>query len=202
MIFLLIFITPVTLHLLFVKKIHNKTYKICMNFLNSILTFGFIVLFISLEFSSNHLSSYIDFRIEEIENTVNEIYPNAFEKQIDLEEIKNIFEESFAQNDACGIEFFAENIIKSKALKAINLLERENNKLSIKDALISIKELSLNAINPYIRLAKIVLVALYFILMVASICITKHLINDKDENNEGIIFGEEADKTFIGMKTE
>lgn len=29
-----------------------------------------------------------------------------------------------------------------------------------------------------------------------------YLSKDKDLKNDGIVFGEEADKTFIGMKTE
>ena len=125
------------------------------------------------------------------------------------EEIKNILEESLTKNDSGGIEAIAENIIKSRVktftsvtLKTINTLERDSNKLSVKDALISIKELSLNKISPFIKTANIILFALYFILLLISTCITIHLKNDKDGYNEGIIFGEEADKTFIGMKTE
>ena len=78
------------------------------------------------------------------------------------EEIKNILEESLTKNDSGGIEAIAENIIKSRVktftsvtLKTINTLERDSNKLSVKDALISIKELSLNKISPFIKTANI-----------------------------------------------
>ena len=202
-------ILPIILHLVFVKKIQNKTYRLCMNSINFILSLAFILFFLALGFIKNHLNSYIDLGITQLENNVNEIYPNALEKQMSTEEIKNILEESLTKNDSGGIEAIAENIIKSRVktltsvtLKTINTLERDNNKLSVKDALISIKELSLNKISPFIKTANIILFALYFILLLISTCITIHLKNDKDGYNEGIIFGEEADKTFIGMKTE
>lgn len=90
----------------------------------------------------------------------------------------------------------------SITLRTINVLERENNKLSVKDALISIKELSINTISPYFKIIYILLFVLYFVFIIISIFITIHLSKDKNSTNEGIIFGEEADKTFIGMKTE
>lgn len=202
-------IIPIILHLIFVKKIQNKTYKICMSSINFLLSLVFIILFIALGFVKNHLNSYIDIGINQLEQRVNEIYPNALEKQMNTEELKNLLEESLRKNESGGIEAIAENIIKSKikkytstTLKTINALERENNKLSVKDALVSIKELSLNAINPYYKTAEILLFILYFLLNIISILITIHLIKDKDSVNEGIVFGEEADKTFIGMKTE
>ena len=202
-------IIPIILHLLFVKKIQNKTYKVCMNSINFLLSLVFIILFIALGFVKNHLNSYIDIGINQLEQRVNEIYPNALEKQMNTEELKNLLEESLRKNESGSIEAIAENIIKSKikkytstTLKTINALERENNKLSVKDALISIKELSLNAINPYYKTAETLLFILYFLLNIISILITIHLIKDKDSINEGIVFGEEADKTFIGMKTE
>lgn len=202
-------IIPIILHLLFVKKIQNKTYKVCMNSINFLLSLVFIILFIALGFVKNHLNSYIDIGINQLEQRVNEVYPNALENQMNTEELKNLLEESLRKNESGGIEAIAENIIKSKikkytstTLKTINALERENNKLSVKDALVSIKELSLNAINPYYKTAETLLFILYFLLNIISILITIHLIKDKDSINEGIVFGEEADKAFIGMKTE
>ena len=202
-------IIPIILHLLFVKKIQNKTYKVCMNSINFLLSLVFIILFIALGFVKNHLNSYIDIGINQLEQRVNEIYPNALEKQMNTEELKNLLEESLRKNESGGIEAIAGNIIKSKikkytstTLKTINALERENNKLSVKDALVSIKELSLNAMNPYYKTAETLLFILYFLLNIISILMTIHLIKDKDSINEGIVFGEEADKTFIGMKTE
>lgn len=205
----IVLIIPIILHLIFVKKIQNKTYKVCMNFLNCLLSLIFIALFIVFGFVRNHLNSYIDMGINQLEQRVNEIYPNALDKQMNTEELKNLLEESLRINESDGIEAIAENIIKSKikkytstTLKTINALERENNKLSVKDALVSIKELSINTINPYYKTVEILVSILYFLLNIVSILITIHLIKDKDSISEGIVFGEEADKTFIGMKTE
>ncbi len=87
-------------------------------------------------------------------------------------------------------------------LKTINVLERDNNKLSVKDALLSIKELSVNSVSPYFKVVKVILFVLYLILALLSVLLTFYLSKDKDLKNDGIVFGEEADKTFIGMKTE
>lgn len=212
MIFFVIFIVliiPILLNSVFVGKVQNKTYRLCMNSLNFLLSLVTIILFLSFRFVNNHLSSYIDLGITKLENRVNEIYPNALEKQMSTEELKSLLEESITKNESDGLEAIAANLLKTKiqkyitvTLKTINTLERENNKLSVKDALISIKEISLNEIYPYIKTANSVLFILYLILTIVSICITIYLIKDKESNNKGIVFGEDADKTFIGMKTE
>lgn len=197
------------LNLIFVRKIQNKTYKICMGSINFILSLAFIALFISIGIVKNHLNSFIDSGINQLELRVNEIYPGALEKQMSTEEIKDLLEQSLEKKDVDGIEALAENVIKTRiekytsiTLKTINALERENNKLSVKDALISIKELSLDTVSPYYKIINILLFVLYIVLVIVSILITIYLSKDKDSTNEGIIFGEEADKTFIGMKTE
>ncbi len=209
LVILIALIIPIILHFIFVKKIDNKTYRICMTSLNFLLSAFFICLLIAISFVRNHLSSYIDMGITQLEQRVNEIYPNALEKQMDTEEFKILLEESLKNNESDGIEAIAENVIKSKikiytstTLKTINALEREDNKLSVKDALISIKELSLKGITPYYKIARNILFALYFALIIVSILIANYLINDKDSVNKGIIFGDEADKTTLGMKTE
>ena len=197
------------LNLIFVRKIQNKTYKICMGSINFILSLAFIALFISIGIVKNHLNSFIDSGINQLVLRVNEIYPDALEKQMSTEEIKDLLEQSLEKKDVDGIEALAENVIKTRiekytsiTLKTINALERENNKLFVKDALISIKELSLDTVSPYYKIINILLFVLYIVLVIVSILITIYLSKDKDSTNEGIIFGEEADKTFIGMKTE
>lgn len=197
------------LNIIFVRKIQNKTYKICMGSINFILSLAFIALFISIGIVKNHLNSFIDSGINQLVLRVNEIYPDALEKQMSTEEIKDLLEQSLEKKDVDGIEALAENVIKTRiekytsiTLKTINALERENNKLSVKDALISIKELSLDTVSPYYKIINILLFVLYIVLVIVSILITIYLSKDKDSTNEGIIFGEEADKTFIGMKTE
>ncbi len=197
------------LNFIFVKKIENKTYKIFMGTLNTILSLVFVMLFVALGIVKNHLNSFIDAEINRLEREVNEIYPGALSKQMSTQEIKNILEKSLDKKEVKGIETLAENIIKTRiqkytsaTLKTFDALERENGKLSVKDALISIKELSINAASPYFRILKIASVVFYFALMIISVLLSIYLANGKNSINEGIVFGEEADKTHIGMKTE
>ena len=197
------------LNFIFVKKIENKTYKIFMGTLNTILSLVFVMLFVALGIVKNHLNSFIDAEINRLEREVNEIYPGALSKQMSTQEIKNILEKSLDKKEVKGIETLAENIIKTRiqkytsaTLKTFDALERENGKLSVKDALISIKELSINAASPYFRILKIASLVFYFALMIISVLLSIYLANGKNSINEGIVFGEEADKTHIGMKTE
>ena len=55
---------------------------------------------------------------------------------------------------------------------------------------------------PYFKVAKIILFVLYLVLTLFSFLLTFYLSKDKASKNDGIVFGEEADKTFIGMKNE
>ncbi|WP_296665397.1 MULTISPECIES: hypothetical protein [unclassified Treponema] len=180
-----------------------------MRVLNVILSFVFIILFISVDIMGKHLNSFIDLGIAQLEKKVDEIYPGTLEKQMSTKEIKKILEKSLEKNDVNGVQALADNIIKIKiekytlvTLKTINVLERDNNKLSVKDALVSIKELSVNSVSPYFKVVKVILFVLYLVLGLLSILLTFYLQKDKDLKNDGIVFGEESDKTFIGMETE
>lgn len=212
MIFFIIFIAltvTLLLNFIFFKKIENKTYKICMGALNVILSLAFVILFTAVGIVKNHLNSFIDSGIKHLEIEVDEIYPGALEKQMSTQEIKNILEESLNKKEVDGIEALAENIIKariqkytSSALKTIKAVERQEDRLSVKDALISIKELSIETASPYFKILQIALFVLYVALIIISILLSIHFANVKDSENKGIVFGEEADRTHIGMKTE
>ena len=206
---IIIFIISILLNFFFVKKLENKTNRVCMRVLNVILSFVFIILFISVDIMGKHLNSFIDLGIAQLEKKVDEIYPGTLEKQMSTKEIKKILEKSLEKNDVNGVQALADNIIKNKiekyalvTLKTINVLERDNNKLSVKDALVSIKELSVNSVSPYFKVVKVILFVLYLVLGLLSILLTFYLQKDKDLKNDGIVFGEESDKTFIGMETE
>ncbi|MFC2603689.1 MAG: hypothetical protein ACFNX0_07290 [Treponema sp.] len=180
-----------------------------MGALNIILSLAFVILFTAVGIVKNHLNSFIDSGIKHLEIEVDEIYPGALEKQMSTQEIKNILEESLNKKEVDGIEALAENIIKariqkytSSALKTIKAVERQEDRLSVKDALISIKELSIETASPYFKILQIALFVLYVALIIISILLSIHFANDKDSENKGIVFGEEADKTHIGMKTE
>ena len=123
-------------------------------------------------------------------------------------EIKKLLEESFEKSQNDGIAGIGENIVKSEiekyttsTLKAINFLEREENTLSVKDALLSIKELSLNTARPYFWIAKVLLFIVYGLLIIVSI-ILSNFLKKEAAGNKGVVFGEEADKTFIGMENK
>ena len=200
---IIVFVISVLLNFIFTKKLENKTNRICMRVLNVVLSLVFVLLFIRVEIINRHLG------IEQLEKRVDEIYPGALQKQMDTEEIKNLLEKSLEKKDVNGVQALADNIIKNKiekyalvTLKTINILERDNNKLSVKDALVSIKELSVNSVSPYFKVVKVILFVLYLILALLSVLLTFYLSKDKDLKNDGVVFGEEADKTFIGMKTE
>lgn len=206
---IIVFFISILLNFLFVKKLENKTNRICMRVLNVLLSLVFIILFISVEIINRHLNSFIDLGIVQLEKKVDEIYPGVLQKQMNTEEIKNLLEKSLEKNEVNGVQALADNIIKTKienyalvTLKTINVLERDNNKLSVKDALLSIKELSVNSVSPYFKVVKVILFVLYLILALLSVLLTFYLSKYKDLKNDGIVFGEEADKTFIGMKTE
>lgn len=202
-------ILTLILNLSLVRKIGNKTSRISMGVINIIACLVFMILVVLLGAIKNNLSSVIDEGIQKLENKVNEVYPGALEKQMSTEEIKEVLEESLEIDDVDGLEVLAQNIIKSRiekltsvTLKTINALERENDKLSVKDALISIKEISVEAIIPYYKTVLIILSSLYFLFIIISILLSLHLAKDSDSDNEGIVFGEEADKTVIGMKSK
>lgn len=206
---IIVFVISILLNFLFVKKLENKTNRICMRVLNVLLSLVFIILSISVEIINRHLNSFIDLGIVQLEKKVDEIYPGVLQKQMNTEEIKNLLEKSLEKNEVNGVQALADNIIKTKienyalvTLKTINVLERDNNNLSVKDALLSIKELSVNSVSPYFKVVKVILFVLYLILALLSVLLTFYLSKDKDLKNDGIVFGEEADKTFIGMKTE
>ncbi len=205
----IVFVVSILLNFLFGKKLENKTNRICMRVLNVILSFVFIILFISVDIMGKHLNSFINLGIAQLEKKVDEIYPGALEKQMSTEEIKKLLEKSLEKNYVNGVQTLADNIIKNKiekytlvTLKTINVLERDDNKLSVKDALVSIKELSVNSVSSYFKVVKVILFVLYLVLALLSILLTFYLSKDKDLENDGIVFGEEADKTFIGMETE
>lgn len=202
-------ILTLILNLSLVRKIGNKTSRISMGVINIIACLVFMILVVLLGAIKNNLSSVIDEGIQKLENKVNEVYPGALEKQMSTEEIKEVLEESLEIDDVDGLEVLAQNIIKSRiekltsvTLKTINALERENDRLSVKDALISIKEISVEAIIPYYKTVLIILSSLYFLFIIISILLSLHLVKDSDGDNEGIVFGEEADKTVIGMKSK
>ena len=77
---IIIFIISILLNFFFVKKLENKTNRVCMRVLNVILSFVFIILFISVDIMGKHLNSFIDLGIAQLEKKVDEIYPGTLER--------------------------------------------------------------------------------------------------------------------------
>ncbi|MBO7122605.1 MAG: hypothetical protein J6V90_04920 [Treponema sp.] len=182
----------VLLNSVFAKKIENKTYRIWMNLLNVALSLSFVILIVITGTVKKNLTSYIDLGINKLEMQVDEIYPGVLEKQMNTEEVKNILESCLERKHVNSLESLAENILKSAvkkytstALKIINTLERDTDKLSVKDALISIKEFCLNTATPWFKFLTILIVGLYIILIVVSIILSLHLSNNNDIKNKG-----------------
>lgn len=208
-IIVLVVLLTLLLNILFFKKIGNKTYKICISIVSIVLASVFVILFIAAGTVKNNLNSFIDLGINQIEKNIDEINPGALEKQMNTENIKQLLEESLEKSEVNGIEALAENIIKSKmkkysspALNTINSLEIESGKLSAKDVLLSVKDLSINAVTSFLKIVRIVLAVLYIILCFILFFLSLHLAKNQNGKSKGIVFGEEADKTFVGMKTE
>ena len=208
LVIILAVIITIMLNIVFAKKIKNRANRNFMYATNIIISVIFLILFCITGFIKNNLNSFIDFGINKLETKVNEIYPGAIEIQMNTTELKELLEKSFDdKTETKGLEGIATNILKNKiqkytsgTLKILNTLEREENKLSVKDALISIKEPSLQAITTGIRFIKIGLFILYFLFIIFAILFSKSL--QKEKQNQGIVFGEDADKTFIGMENK
>lgn len=195
----------ILLNNVFAKKVENKTYRIWMSLLNVVLSLSFVILFVIIGTVKKNLNSYIDLGINKLEMQVNEIYPGVLEKQMNTEEVKNILESSLERKRVNSLESLTENILKSAvkrytstALKIINNLERDTDKLSVKDALISIKELCLNTAVPWFKFLTFLIVGLYTILIVVSILLSLHLSNNNDIKNKCI----NTNKTFIEIENK
>ena len=74
--------------------------------------------------------------------------------------------------------------------------------LSVKDALISLKEICVEKINPFYKTANIILTVLFSIYMLCSFFLSLYLSSSKAKENKSIIFGETAGQTPTGMKAE
>lgn len=203
------FIITLILNHFFVKKISDKTSKICMTFINFILLLAFIILYFVIGLTKKNVSNFINDEIVKIEESINDLYPGIWEKEIDTEDLKSILQKTLEKEKNNNIKVVGINIIKSKmqkylnsALNIINSLEQEKNKLSISAVMKSVRELSFKTLTKYVTTFYSLLFTLYFILILISILITKYLAKDKDCKNKGVVFGNESDNVFIGMKTE
>lgn len=208
--FLIILLAAILISLLcflFVGKLSNKTYKFCINSLNVIVLVVFIGLISAVGIVKNNLNKFIDVQIGLAEKKANEIYPNALDLQMNTAEIKSLLEQSLTYESEEKLENIVLNVIKANisdytsfVLKTIKKLERTEDKLSVKEALISLKEICVDTINPYYRIAYAVLIIVFCLYLGAIILLCKFLEKNQKSVNSSIVFGDEAESTEIGMK--
>lgn len=195
------------LNIVFVRRITNKMFRICITAANILFALFFIALISTVIFIDRHLETFIDTEIQKLENNMHEIYPDILKKKFTTVEIKRILESSTKTESGVGLNKIASDIVKSKIevytsslLEGIKAIEDTDDMLSVKDVIISVKNLSLQTVKPYIKTAKNTLIILYLIYFILSM-IASWYFKDKKENKT-IIFGNDADCTILGMKTE
>ena len=195
----------ILLHVTVVQKNQKLTNRVCITGANIILSLAFVGLLFTINTVLDEANSYIDSQIELLGQKVDEIYPGALEKQMSTTEVKDLLIKALEKNKDGTAEAVGENIAKTLvedytegALNAIQSLERTSDQLSVKDALVSIKEITLEKTMPYLRTIRGLLVIVYIIALLISVIFSYFL--SKSGGNNGIVFGEEADQTHIGMK--
>lgn len=209
MIYLIIFSILITLllNICFVKKIQNKTSRLTLYFCNIIFSVLFILSMLICKFSLVGINYLVDNQIEKLENKINYYYPNALSKEFDTSQIKTMLNEVL--NTEISEVDVVQNIIydsisdlTSNTLNILETVDGQNNKATIKNTMIKLKEISLDKISPYLNLLKIIFISIYAIYILISFIITLCCMNNKKKQNTGIIFGEEADKISAGMENK
>ena len=209
MIYFIVFSILITLvlNICFVNKINNKTNRLTLYFCNIIFSVIFILLMLFCSFASKGINYLVDKQIEKLEQKVNEYFPNALTKEFDTTQIKTMLREVInTENSEIDL---VQNIIydsisdlTSNTLNILETVDGQNNKATIKNTMIKLKEISLDKISPYLNLLKIIFISIYAIYILISFIITLCCMKNKKKQNTGIIFGEEAEKISIGMENK
>ena len=209
MIYLIIFSILITLllNICFVKKIQNKTSRLTLYFCNIIFSVIFILLMLFCSFASKGINYLVDKQIEKLEQKVNEYFPNALTKEFDTTQIKTMLREVInTENSEIDL---IQNIIynsvtdfSTATLNIITTIDKNKNTISIKEAMINIKEVSLNKINPYINLIKNIIIIIYVLYLIISFILSLVFLKNTTKQTSGIVFGEEAEKISIGMENK
>lgn len=199
----------VIMNICLVRKIKNRTYRICISSMNIIVLAAFIILGTAVNIVRRNLGSFLNQQISTIETKANEIYPGMLDVQMDTSKIKEMLENSFSLENSGTFEDIVIQILRSSvndfsttALKTLTALERTDNKLSVKEVLVSLKEICMNKITPFYRIADIVLVAVFSLYVICSLCMSLYLSSAKASENKSIVFGEESARISAGMKTD
>lgn len=202
-------IITLILNICLVRKIKNRTYRICISSINIAVLAVFIILGTAVGLIKRNLGSFLNMQISAIESKANEIYPGMIDVQMDTNEIKEILENSSSLKNSDTLEDIVIQILRSSinnfsttALKTLTMLERTDNKLSVKEALVSLKEICMNKITPFYTIADIVLTVVFSLYLICSFCMSLYLSNAKATENKSIVFGEETAQISAGMRTD
>ena len=209
MIYFIVFSVLITLvlNICFVNKINNKTNRLTLYFCNIIFSVIFILLMLFCSFASKGINYLVDKQIEKLEQKVNEYFPNALTKEFDTTQIKTMLREVInTENSEIDL---IQNIIynsvtdfSTATLNIITTIDKNKNTISIKEAMINIKEVSLNKINPYINLIKNIIIIIYVLYLIISFILSLVFLKNTTKQTSGIVFGEEAEKISIGMENK
>lgn len=195
------------LNICFVNKINNKTNRLTLYFCNIIFSVIFILLMLFCSFASKGINYLVDKQIEKLEQKVNEYFPNALTKEFDTTQIKTMLREVInTENSEIDL---IQNIIynsvtdfSTATLNIITTIDKNKNTISVKEAMINIKEVSLNKINPYINLIKNIIIIIYVLYLIISFILSLVFLKNTTKQTSGIVFGEEAEKISIGMENK
>ena len=120
--------------------------------------------------------------------------------------VKEMLIAAFEKDQNHSVNAVAGNIAKTfmenytlAVLKAIQSLERTSDRISIKHALVSVKETSLSEAMPYFSILEISLLFAYFVYVIISVAFTRMLNSPKGGN---IPFGNKAEKNPSGTTTK
>ncbi|MBQ1197213.1 MAG: hypothetical protein IIX47_01240 [Spirochaetaceae bacterium] len=209
MIYFIVFSILITLvlNICFVNKINNKTNRLTLYFCNIIFSVIFILLMLFCSFASKGINYLVDKQIEKLEQKVNEYFPNALTKEFDTTQIKTMLREVInTENSEIDL---IQNIIynsvtdfSTATLNIITTIDKNKNTISIKEAMINIKEVSLNKINPYINLIKNIIIIIYVLYLIISFILSLVFLKNTTKQTSGIVFGEEAEKISIGIENK
>lgn len=192
-------LATILLNALAIKKISNKTYKICICAANLIILILLVAFACAIKFMEKNLNQILNSQISSLEEKANEIYPDALNLQMDTTEIKQFLDESLTFESDGTLESIVANLIKSSAkdftsfaLKAIKKLERTENKLSIKEALFSLKEMCAEKADGYYKIAYAVLGIIFAIYFAFMVFLCNYLPKAQRSVNKSIVFGDES----------
>lgn len=204
--FLLSVATVVLLHKKLVSKNPKKAHRICLTGANILFSIFFITFIAVINMVRDKADTYIDQHINSLEKKVDEIHPGALTEQMSPVDAKKILVKAFEKDQNHSVDEIAGNIAKTfmenytlAVLKAIQSLERTNDNISVKEAILSVKEIALHETMPYFGLLNMALFFSYLVYIVIFVAFVRILNNAQ---NEGLFFGKDADRTPLEMTTK